>query len=127
MSDVPEHLVYSSTHEWLEQVDNSHYTLGITDYAQEALGELVFVELPSIGSQFASGEVCAVLESVKAASEIYAPLDCEIINVNEALNDNPELINSTPYNDGWIVRIKPKASSQIDACIDAAAYRALIE
>jgi glycine cleavage system H protein len=101
--------------------------VGITEHAQELLGDMVFVDLPDVGATFAAGDDCAVAESVKAASDIYAPLSGEIVAVNDNLGDSPELVNSAPYADGWLFRIKASDESELDAMLDADAYKAAID
>ena len=107
MTDLPGDLLYTREHEWLRKEEDGTVTIGITDHAQAALGDLVYVELPEIGQDVDSGGDMAVVESVKAASDVYSPVSGEVIAVNEALSDTPENINSDPYGDGWIVRIRP--------------------
>ncbi|NOX69495.1 MAG: glycine cleavage system protein GcvH [Gammaproteobacteria bacterium] len=107
MQELPGDLIYTSEHEWLRQEEDGTVTIGITDHAQEALGDLVYVELPEVGQEVVSGGDMAVVESVKAASDVYSPVSGEVTGVNEALADSPESINSDPYGDGWIVRIRP--------------------
>ncbi len=107
MQELPGDLIYTSEHEWLRQEEDGTVTIGITDHAQEALGDLVYVELPEVGQEVVSGGDMAVVESVKAASDVYSPVAGEVTGVNEALADSPESINSDPYGDGWIVRIRP--------------------
>lgn len=126
MSNAPEELRYAKTHEWVRLEDDGTVTVGITDYAQAALGDLVFVETPEIGREVEAAEACAVVESVKAASDIYAPVSGEIIDANGELNSAPELVNSDPYNDGWIMRIRPSNPDEIDALMDAESYLDLI-
>lgn len=106
MNELPGDLIYTSEHEWLRQEEDGTVTVGITNHAQEALGDLVYVELPEVGQEVSSGGDMAVVESVKAASDVYSPVSGEVISVNEALADTPENINSDPYGDGWIVRIR---------------------
>ncbi len=106
MSSVPKALKYSKTHEWVRQ-DDDMVTIGITDHAQTMLGDLVYVELPEIENSFELGQECAVVESVKAAADIYCPISGEIVEINELLLDNPQLINEDPYGKGWLVRIRP--------------------
>ena len=101
----PENLMYTSEHEWVK-IENNIATVGITDFAQGELGDVVFVELPSIGDSVMSGDEAAVVESVKAASEVYSPFTGEVIEINEALEDSPELVNSSPYDDGWFFKLK---------------------
>ena len=107
MSNTTEKLKYTESHEWIaEDNDNSNITIGITEHAQEQLGEIVYVGLPEVGTQYEPGDTVAVIESVKAASDIYAPVKGEIIEVNETLNENPALVNNSPLEDGWLFRIK---------------------
>jgi len=107
MSELPGDLEYTSDHEWLRREDDGTVTVGITDHAQSALGDLVYVELPEVGQEVESGGDMAVVESVKAASDVYAPIGGTVVEVNETLADDPEVINSDPYGDGWIVRLEP--------------------
>lgn len=122
MSEVPAQLLYTEEHEWLRLEDDGEVTVGITDHAQAALGELVFVEVPENGNEYAAGEACAVVESVKAASDVYSPLAGEITQVNEALADEPELVNNSPYDDGWVFRVRPADATVLDDMMDAEAY-----
>ncbi len=122
MSEVPDQLLFTEDHEWLRLEDDGDVTVGITDHAQAALGELVFVEVPETGAEFAEGDACAVVESVKAASDVYCPLSGEVTEVNEALADEPELVNSSPYEDGWIFRLRPTDATVLDEMMDADAY-----
>ncbi|MBK8182611.1 MAG: glycine cleavage system protein GcvH [Candidatus Competibacteraceae bacterium] len=122
-SIIPIDLRYTENHEWARASDDGLITVGITDHAQQLLGDLVFVEIPEVGRVVAANEGCAVLESVKAASDVYSPLDGVIVEVNETLADNPELINQDPYGEGWIFRIKSVAT--LEGLLDAAAYQAL--
>lgn len=107
MNDLPGDLLYTSEHEWLRREDDGTVTVGITDHAQAALGDLVYVELPETGQELDDGSDMAVVESVKAASDVYAPISGTVVEVNELLNEDPERINSDPYGDGWIVKLKP--------------------
>lgn len=127
MSNVPSDLKYVSSHEWIRLEDDGSVTVGITDHAQELLGDVVYVELPDVDSEVAVEDEMAVVESVKAASDIYAPLSGTIIAVNEALEDAPETVNSSPYDDGWMFKMKPSEESEIDNLLDAEAYSAEIE
>ncbi|WP_437611328.1 glycine cleavage system protein GcvH [Erwinia sp. V71] len=127
MSNVPNELKYRDSHEWVRKEADGSYTVGITEHAQELLGDMVFVDLPEVGATFAAGDDCAVAESVKAASDIYAPLSGEIIAVNEELEGSPELVNSEPYGDGWLFKIKASDESELDSMLDADAYKASIE
>ncbi len=126
MSEVPSELKYTKSHEWLRVEDDGQVTVGISDHAQELLGDLVFVELPETGTEFVAGDECCVVESVKAASDVYMPISGEITEVNEELVDEPELINSSPYDSGWLFKIKPSAE-ELDDLMDAEAYQAEIE
>ncbi|MDA3135121.1 glycine cleavage system protein GcvH [Atlantibacter subterranea] len=127
MSNVPGELKYSKEHEWLRKEADGTYTVGITEHAQELLGDMVFVDLPDVGATVSAGDDCAVAESVKAASDIYAPISGEIVAVNDALSDSPEQVNSEPYGAGWIFRIKASDVSEVEALLDAAGYEALLE
>lgn len=127
MSNVPAELKYSKEHEWLRQEADGVYTVGITEHAQELLGDMVFVDLPEVGTTVAAGDDCAVAESVKAASDIYAPISGEIVAVNDALSDAPEQVNSEPYAGGWIFKIKASDEAEVAALLDATAYEALLE
>jgi glycine cleavage system H protein len=120
--NVPESLRYSATHEWLRAEADGSYLVGITDHAQDSLGELVFVELPEAGRRLAAGEACAVVESVKAASDVYAPVAGEVVARNEALADAPNQVNKDPYA-AWLFRIKPAAGARPENLMDAQAYR----
>ncbi|WP_029684369.1 glycine cleavage system protein GcvH [Tatumella saanichensis] len=126
MSNVPAELKYRESHEWVRQEADGSVTVGITEHAQELLGDMVFVDLPDVGASFAQGDDCAVAESVKAASDIYAPLSGEVLSVNEALRDQPELVNSAPYTAGWLFTLKPDSDS-LDGLMDAEAYKASID
>ncbi|PHM64829.1 glycine cleavage system H protein [Xenorhabdus stockiae] len=127
MSHVPVELKYTESHEWVRSEGNGEYTVGITEHAQQLLGDMVFIDLPEIGTQVNVGDDCAVVESVKAASDIYAPLSGEVIAVNPALEGSPELVNSEPYYDGWLFRIKVTDESKLSDLLDADGYRALLE
>jgi glycine cleavage system H protein len=127
MSKVPAELLYTESHEWISVEDDGSVRIGITDHAQEALGDLVFVELPEAGSGYAQGDACAVVESVKAASDIYTPISGEVVSVNEALENDPELINSDPYGDGWLFSITVEAPSELENLMKAEAYAGALE
>ncbi|MEY1229379.1 glycine cleavage system protein GcvH [Proteus terrae] len=127
MSQIPSELKYAQSHEWIRSEGNGEYTIGITEYAQELLGDMVFVDLPEVGREVAAGDDCAVAESVKAASDIYSPLSGEIIAVNEELDGSPELVNSAPYGEGWLFRIKANNESELDDLLDAAGYQELVD
>ena len=122
-SMIPAELRYTESHEWVRANDDGTITVGITDHAQHLLGDLVFVEIPEVDRAVAAAESCAVVESVKAASDVYSPLEGVIVAVNEALADNPELINQDPYGEGWIFRLKTAAA--LDGLLDAAAYEVI--
>jgi glycine cleavage system H protein len=127
MSNVPKELKYAASHEWVRNEGDGVFTVGISEHAQELLGDMVFVELPEEGDSVAMGDDCAVAESVKAASDIYAPLTGEIIGINEDLEDSPELVNNDPYGDGWLFKIKAEDESELSNLLDAEAYSASIE
>jgi glycine cleavage system H protein len=120
----PADLKYAETHEWLRREADGTYVMGITAHAQDALGELVYVELPAIGRKLARGEACAVVESTKAASDVYAPVDAEVVAINEALADAPQTVNESPYDQGWLLRLKLSDPTQVDALLSAQAYEA---
>lgn len=122
MSNVPSELKYAASHEWVRSEGNGVYTVGITEHAQELLGDMVFVDLPEVGRQVAAGEDCAVAESVKAASDIYSPISGEIIAVNAELEGSPELVNSAPYGDGFLFQIKASDEKEIANLLSADAY-----
>lgn len=126
MSKTPGELRYASSHEWV-RVEGDIAIIGITDHAQEALGDLVYVELPDVGDVVAAGDEAGVVESVKAASDIYAPVSGEIIEVNEALNDSPEIINEDPYVEGWMYKIRIKDEAELDDLLSAQDYDAQVE
>lgn len=125
MSAVPGELKYTRDHEWLRQESDGTVVVGITDHAQQQLGELVFVELPEAGAALAAGQGCAVVESVKAASDVYAPLAGTVVAVNDALEQEPGLVNSSPYGDGWLFRIAP--ATAVAGLLDAAAYQQVLD
>ncbi|QCR35106.1 glycine cleavage system protein GcvH [Nissabacter sp. SGAir0207] len=126
MSNVPTELKYAASHEWVRDEGNGIYCIGITEHAQGLLGDMVFIDLPAVGRQLQANEECAVAESVKAASDIYAPIAGEIVEVNEELNDSPELINEQPYAAGWICKIKAADDAGLENLLDAAGYQASI-
>lgn len=125
MSNVPADLRYARSHEWV-RVEGDTATVGITDRAQHELTDVVFVELPAVGRQLRAGEACAVVESVKTASDVYAPVSGTVVAVNEALAGNPGLVNSAPYGEGWFFKLKLVQPAELNQLLDAAAYRALI-
>jgi glycine cleavage system H protein len=120
--NIPETLRYTATHEWVREEPDGTLAVGITDYAQDALGELVFVEVPEVGRQVAAGDACAVVESVKAASDIYAPVAGEVAAANASLADAPGKVNQDPYG-AWLFRLKPAAAADLGKLMDAATYR----
>ena len=122
MSDIPENLKYTKDHEWIAETGDGTATVGITDHAQEALGDLVFVELPEMHRDVASGDVCAVVESVKAASDVYSPICGNVAEVNVALDDAPERVNEDPYGEGWLFRLTPSSPVELEELLDAEAY-----
>ncbi|MXX29322.1 MAG: glycine cleavage system protein GcvH [Gammaproteobacteria bacterium] len=124
MSETPDDLRYASTHEWA-RLDDGSVVVGISDYAQDALGDVVYVELPEVGQEVQAGEEIAVVESVKAASDIYAPVGGVVEAVNEALDDSPEIVNQDPYGDGWFFQIAPDDESQLEDLLNAEAYAEL--
>ena len=125
MSNIPADLRFAESHEWAKLEADGTVTVGISDHAQEALGDVVFVELAEVGKVFAAGDAAGVVESVKAASDIYAPVSGEVIAVNEALADSPESLNSDPYG-SWIFKLKPSDKAELDKLLDAAGYQAAI-
>lgn len=122
MSELPGDLLYTKDHEWLRHEDDGTVTVGITAHAADALGDLVYVELPEVGQDVEAGGEMAVVESVKAASDVYAPVSGEIVEANEDLADSPETVNQDAYGEGWLFRIQPSAASELDALMDADAY-----
>ena len=121
-NDVPSELKYTKSHEWVRVEEDNVATIGITDHAQELLGDLVFVELPEVGTDLGIGAECAVVESVKAASDVYSPLSGEVIEANEALADAPETINQDAYEEGWIFRMRLTQPAELDDLMDADSY-----
>jgi glycine cleavage system H protein len=121
-NDVPSELKYTKSHEWVRVDDDGIATIGITDHAQELLGDLVFVELPEAGTEFGVGAECAVVESVKAASDVYSPLSGEVIESNDTLADAPETINEDAYQEGWIFKLRMSDPAELDALLDADSY-----
>ncbi|WP_404399953.1 glycine cleavage system protein GcvH [Idiomarina seosinensis] len=127
MSNIPADLKYASTHEWVRDEGDGTFTIGITEHAQDLLGDMVFVELPDVGDKVDTGDDIAVAESVKAASDIYAPISGEVTAVNEDLEDSPETVNNDPFGDGWLFKIKADDSSELQNLLDAEAYEASID
>lgn len=119
---IPADLKYTKDHEWLKLLDGDEAIIGITDFAQNSLGDITFVEVPEVGDSFDAGESFGVVESVKAASDLYMPISAEVIAVNEALEDSPENVNSSPYDDGWILKVKITDTAAVSELLDASAY-----
>jgi glycine cleavage system H protein len=126
MSEIPADLRYTKSHEWMRKLPDGTIEIGITDHAQQSLGDLVFVEVPEAGRKLAAGDACAVVESVKAASDVYSPLSGEVTAGNPALAGQPDLINRDPYGEGWILRLKPSSAGAAADSLDAAGYEAAV-
>ena len=126
MSNIPSELKYTSSHEWIRPEGDNEYTIGITEHAQDQLGDMVFVELPEVGASLTAEAACAVVESVKAASDIYSPIGGEVIAINEALADTPEDVNNDPYA-SWFFKLKPSNPAELDKLLDAAGYQAAVD
>ncbi len=127
MSNIPSELKYATSHEWVRNEGDGTVTVGITEHAQGLLGDMVFVELPDVGDNVSTGDDVAVAESVKAASDIYAPISGEVIEVNEDLEDSPELVNSDAFGDGWLFKVKVDDASELENLLDAEGYAASID
>ena len=127
MSNIPSELKYTKSHEWVRDEGDGTIFVGITDHAQEQLGDLVFVELPEVGETLTAGSECAVVESVKAASDIYSPVSGEVISINEALEDAPETVNEDAYGDGWLFSLRISDEGDLDELLDAEGYAAVGE
>lgn len=125
MSNIPADLKYTEDHEWVRPGDDGA-AIGITDHAQAALGDITFVELPAVGDTVTKGDTFGVVESVKAASDLYAPVSGEVTAVNEALVDAPEQVNTDPYGEAWMIKVKPSDPAELDALLDASAYEAIL-
>ena len=126
MSEIPSELKYTKSHEWVRDEDDGSVTIGITDHAQELLGDLVFVELPEVGTEMSVDDAACVVESVKAASDVYMPVSGEVIEVNDLLADAPETINDSPYDDGWLIKVKLSNPDELEDLMDADSYDAEI-
>ncbi|MEJ2693088.1 MAG: glycine cleavage system protein GcvH [Candidatus Thiodiazotropha sp.] len=126
MSNTPTELRYTKSHEWLRDEGDGIVTIGITEHAQELLGDLVFVDLPEVGATLSAGDDCAVVESVKAASDVYCPVSGEVVEVNEALDGAPETINENAFGDGWMFKLKLTDAGEVGELLDADAYAALV-
>lgn len=120
--NIPEDLLYAENHEWVRREDDGTIRVGITDFAQDALGDVVFVDLPEVGRDLGSGEPFGEIESTKSVSDIYSPTNGEVVAVNEELEDTPELVNQDPYGDGWMILIRPAPNASLDHLMDAAKY-----
>lgn len=127
MSEIPNELRYARSHEWARLEEDGTVTVGITDHAQDALGDVVFVELPEEGAPLAAGEEAGVVESVKAASDIYAPISGTVVAINEALQESPERVNEDPYGDGWFFRLQPDDPADLDDLLDSEGYAEVLE
>ncbi|RRJ83036.1 glycine cleavage system protein GcvH [Aestuariirhabdus litorea] len=127
MSNIPSELRYVSSHEWIRVEADGTAVIGITDHAQELLGDVVFVELPEVGAELSRDEDAGVVESVKAASDVYAPVSGEVVAINEALEDAPETVNSDPYGDGWFFKVKLSDTAELEELLDADAYAEVCE
>ena len=127
MSNIPTDLRYASTHEWVRPDGDGVFTVGISEHAQGLLGDMVSVELPDVGDTVSTGDDIAVAESVKAASDVYAPISGEVVGVNEDLEDSPELVNSDPYGDGWLFKIKADDAEEVEGLLDADGYENSID
>jgi len=126
MSNIPTELKYTKSHEWVRKNDDGSLTVGISEHAQELMGDMVYIELPEPGASLEAGNDCAVVESVKAASDVYAPVTGEVVEANEKLADNPEIVNKEPFGDGWMFRMQPADEAELDALMDAKDYESLL-
>jgi len=127
MSKIPGELKFTKSHEWVRINDDGSVTVGITDHAQDLMGDMVYIELPEVGDEIAAGKECAVVESVKAASDIFAPLDGEVLEINETITESPEIINQDPYEGGWMFRVQLGDDQNLDGLLDAKAYQEIID
>ena len=127
MSETPTELRYLESHEWVRDEGDGTATIGITDHAQDSLGDVVFVELPEVGDEITAGDETGVVESVKAASDIYAPVSGEVVAVNDQLEDQPELVNQSPYGDGWFYRVRLSDRAELDDLLDADSYQGILD
>ena len=122
MSKIPSNLFYTKDHEWIMEEEGGGFLIGITDHAQENLGDVTYVEMPSVGDEFENGEVFGVVESVKAASDLYMPISGKVTEINDELNDFPEKVNTDPYSDGWMIRILPKSDAKLETLLNPTQY-----
>lgn len=127
MSEIPGELKFTKSHEWVRINDDSSVTIGITDHAQDLMGDMVYIELPEVGDNVEAGKECAVVESVKAASDIYSPMDGEVIEVNENIAESPEVINQEPYEGGWMFKLKIDDVSGLESLLNASEYQGVID
>jgi glycine cleavage system H protein len=126
MSNVPSNLRYTKDHEWVKVESDGTVTVGITDYAQAALGDVTFIDLPKVGKQLESADVFGTVESVKAASDLYSPVSGEVIAINSSLNDTPDLVNREPYEKAWMIKMKLKSAAELDKLLDSSSYQSLL-
>lgn len=126
MSKTPENLKYTASHEWVKSMPDGSLVIGITDHAQELLGDLVYIELPAVGKEVSAGKECAVVESVKAASDVYAPVSGKVVEVNAKVSEAPETLNKDAYDAGWLFRLQPSNPKDMAGLLDAKAYQALV-
>lgn len=126
MSNVPTNLHYTKDHEWVKVEGDGTVTVGITDYAQAALGDVTFIDLPKVGKQLESADVFGTVESVKAASDLYSPVSGEVIAINSSLNNTPDLVNREPYEKAWMIKIKLKSAAELDKLLDSSSYQSLL-
>ncbi len=126
MSNVPSNLHYTKDHEWVKVEGDGTVTVGITDYAQAALGDVTFIDLPKVGKQLESADVFGTVESVKAASDLYSPVSGEVIAINSSLNNTPDLVNREPYEKAWMIKIKLKSAAELDKLLDSSSYQSLL-
>lgn len=125
MSNIPSNLRYTKTHEWVRKESDGSFTLGITDHAQSLLGDIVFVDAPKVGNDYAAGKECCVIESVKAASDVYMPMAGKVKAVNDKITTAPNLVNADPYNEGWLFKFEATSAADFEQLLDAAAYTAV--
>jgi glycine cleavage system H protein len=126
MSNVPSHLRYTKDHEWVKVEGDGTVTVGITDYAQAALGDVTFIDLPKVGRQLEANDVFGTVESVKAASDLYSPVSGEVVAINNSLNDTPDLVNREPYEKAWMIKMKLKSPTELDKLLDSSSYQSLL-
>lgn len=126
MSQIPTDLLYTAEHEWVRLHEDGTVTVGISDYAQESLGDITFVEFPTVGDELSQGDTFGVVESVKAASDLYMPLDGKVLEINEKVDESPELLNQDPFNEGWLLKLSVSDSSQLAALLSPEAYSELV-